>query len=819
MNAVNLLKRLALVLLLAVTAPAALAQSALRDFDHTRTGFALTGQHAKERCESCHLGGVFKGTPRDCASCHTAGTAWSRANVVKPQNHLSTTIQQDCDACHTTQTYTNTRFNHQGLAGQSCASCHNGSVLGAVGKPATAVHAGQTVCENCHKSTSNWNGAKPDHSSFTSATNCASCHNGSNASGKSATHIPSGAANCSTCHSTNGWKPSTFNHTQATVNGQCASCHNGAFPPADGRNPTHIPYQTLAGVSIANCDSCHKAGYKSWTPAKFHASVSVTGQCASCHTGGFSPAVGKPNTAIHAGASTCETCHKSTSDWSAANVDHATFTSATNCASCHNGSAATGKSATHIPSGASNCINCHTTKTWKPSSFNHTQGTMAGQCASCHSGAFPPADGRNPTHIPYQTLAGVVITNCDSCHKAGYAAWTPARFHGSVSVSNQCAGCHTGSYPPAVGKPNTTIHAGVTTCESCHKSTSDWGAAKVDHATFTSATNCSSCHNGSAATGKNASHVPVGAVNCINCHTTKTWKPSSFNHTQVVVASQCASCHSGAYPPADGRNPTHIPYQTLTGVAIVNCDSCHKAGYTAWTPARFHASVSVSTQCAACHTGSYPPAVGKPATAVHTGVTVCESCHKSASSWSNVVFGHSAANAVGTGTCDNCHNGTAAKGKQAGHIPVTTGPTKCDNCHRSQSSWSTSVTMNHTVVSASTCKSCHNGSYVSQGNQGALAKPANHIPETQLLNGGAMDCKACHTGTSSWTSITMNHNNSLGGGAGWCKGCHLSGTAYAGSMERKSLTHEKKSTAAIDCSESGCHRPLGTKGVTYREWD
>ena len=33
------------------------------------------------------------------------------------------------------------------------------------------------------------------------------------------------------------------------------------------------------------------------------------------------------------------------------------------------------------------------------------------QCATCHTGGYPPADGRNPTHIPYQTLAGVVATN------------------------------------------------------------------------------------------------------------------------------------------------------------------------------------------------------------------------------------------------------------------------------------------------------------------------------------------------------------------------------------------------------------------------
>jgi hypothetical protein len=37
-------------------------------------------------------------------------------------------------------------------------------------------------------------------------------------------------------------------------------------------------------------------------------------------------------------------------------------------------------------------------------------------------------------------------------------------------------------------------------------------------------------------------------------------------------------------------------------------------------------------------------------------------------------------------------------------------------------------------------------------------------------------------------------------------------------MEKKSLTHEK-STGVTDCSQSGCHRPLGNKGAAYSKWD
>jgi hypothetical protein len=160
--------------------------------------------------------------------------------------------------------------------------------------------------------------------------------------------------------------------------------------------------------------------------------------------------------------------------------------------------------------------------------------------------------------------------------------------------------------------------------------------------------------------------------------------------------------------------------------------------------------------------------------------------------------------------------------KTTTHIPVTTGVSKCDSCHKSQTSFATSVTMNHTVVVATTCKTCHNGSYVSQGNAGgAMAKPANHIPEaTSLLNGAAMDCKACHSSTVSWTTQKMNHNASMGSGSGWCKNCHATGTAFLGNMEKKAVSHQKlNGVIQGDCSTSGCHKPLGNRGSTYTNWD
>ncbi|MFO1328942.1 MAG: multiheme c-type cytochrome [Rubrivivax sp.] len=804
-------------------------------------GSAASGKSANHipvgatNCFSCH--GTTGWTPTkwnhsqltvaaQCASCHTGGypPADGRSASHIPYTAVAVTAGANCDTCHRSGygAWSPAKLHGSVTVSSGCSTCHTGAYPPAVGKPSNALHATVTGnCESCHKSTSSWGGAKVDHSAFNAATNCASCHNGSAASGKSATHVPVGATNCFSCHGTTGWTPTKWNHTQLSVTAQCATCHTGGYPPADGRSANHVPYTAVPVTAGANCDTCHRSGFSTWAPAKLHSNVTLSANCSTCHTGAYPPAVGKPSNTIHATVTgNCESCHKSTSSWSGAKVDHSGFNAATNCASCHNGSGATGKSATHVPVGATNCFSCHGTTGWTPTKWNHTQLTVTAQCATCHTGGYPPADGRSANHVPYAAVPATAGANCDTCHRGGYSAWVPAKVHANTTLNANCSTCHTGAYPPAVGKPSNTIHATVTgNCESCHKSTSSWGGAKVDHSGFNAATNCASCHNGSGATGKSATHVPVGATNCFSCHGTTGWTPTKWNHTQLTVTAQCATCHTGGYPPADGRPANHIPYAGVPAAAGANCDTCHRGSFSTWANGRLHASLTISTGCFTCHTGSYLAAVGKPGNAVHATVTGnCESCHKSTSSWGTVSFAHSAANAVGTGTCDTCHNGSTATGKPASHIPVPAGTARCDSCHRSQSGWKSSVTMNHSVVSTATCKSCHNGSYLNAGSQGAKAKPLNHIPEVQLLNGASMDCNACHVGTSSWGSPRMNHNNSQGSGAGWCKACHQSGTSYAGSLERKSLTHEK-STGVVDCSQSGCHRPLGTKGSTFSKWD
>ncbi|MEY4750917.1 MAG: hypothetical protein RIQ60_3131 [Pseudomonadota bacterium] len=807
----------------------------------TAPGKTTTHIPTTANCVACHTATAASWKPAlwnhtqqsvsgQCASCHSGSYPPADGPVA---NHIAyksvpSAASLNCDGCHKAgyASWNPGVFHRNASVSSGCATCHNAGALGATQKPGTAIHTGVTVCETCHTTTSSWAASgKPDHASFTAATSCATCHNGNTAGGKSAAHIPT-TANCIACHNPTGsWKPALWNHTQQAVSGQCATCHSGSYPPADGPVANHIAYKNVPASAAFNCDACHKAGYASWNPGTFHRNASVSTGCASCHNAGALGATQKPNTAVHVGVTACETCHTSTSVWGGiSRPDHSTFTLATNCSNCHNGSTAPGKPGTHIPT-TTNCVSCHTATaaTWKPTLWNHTQQVVTGQCATCHNGSYPPADGLAANHIAYKSVPAAAAFNCDGCHKAGYASWNPGTFHRNASVSTGCASCHNAGALGATQKPNTAVHVGVTACETCHTNTSAWTAiGRPDHGTFTLATTCTNCHNGSTAPGKPGTHIPTTA-NCINCHTATaaTWKPTLWNHTQQVVTGQCATCHNGSYAPADGVVSNHIPYKSVAAAGAMNCDGCHKAGYASWSPGYFHRNVSVSTGCATCHMSPtyLGPTQTKPNTATHNGVTSCEGCHKSTTTWSGATFAHSATNAVGTGTCDTCHNGSTAKGKSATHVPITAVTAKCDSCHKSQLSFATAVTMNHSVVTLQSCKGCHNGSYLGEGAQGALAKPANHIPESQLLNGAAMDCNACHTSTSAFSTMKMNHNSSMGNGAGWCKACHATGTTYLGSMEKKSLTHQSKATTVTDCSMSGCHRPLGTRGAAYTRWD
>ncbi len=117
-------------------------------FDHSRTGFALTGEHRTTSCQQCHGDGVYNGKPTACEGCHLPDFT-SAANP----NHQQLGWPTTCTTCHSGSKNTagwdqgvnlprqyHSMFNvdHKSANGR-CDRCHNPPVY----QPA--------FCTDCHR--------------------------------------------------------------------------------------------------------------------------------------------------------------------------------------------------------------------------------------------------------------------------------------------------------------------------------------------------------------------------------------------------------------------------------------------------------------------------------------------------------------------------------------------------------------------------------------------------------------------------------------------------------------------------------------------
>lgn len=205
-------------------------------FDHFETSFPLVGAHIVTTCESCHRDGNFRGTPRQCKSCHNGIFA-----VGKSSKHIAT--NGECDICHNSASDSwgilARAFDHATVVG-ACMNCHNGA--SAAGKNSFHIRS-TNRCDACH-ATNSWNATIVNHSDVLGS--CVSCHDGLSAPGKVVNHILS-SDGCANCHNTIAFKPvNQVDHGQ--VRGACESCHNGIT--ATGKSSNHIP-------TTQSCIFCH----------------------------------------------------------------------------------------------------------------------------------------------------------------------------------------------------------------------------------------------------------------------------------------------------------------------------------------------------------------------------------------------------------------------------------------------------------------------------------------------------------------------------------------------------------------------------------
>jgi hypothetical protein len=310
-------------------------------FDHIRTGFNLTGAHILVRCETCHISGVFKGTPRDCATCHMAGNRMGA--MAKPGQHVPTATP--CDSCHRTTGWIPASYSHAGVAPGACMTCHNGSM--STGKPNGHTRTTES-CDKCHRTTA-WIPAGYNHLGVVPGT-CRNCH------GVTATGMPNGHVailatdSCDKCHRTTAWLPVHYDHT-GVVPGTCRNCH--------GVTATGMPNGHVAILATDSCDKCHST--TTWLGAAYNHVGVVPGTCANCHgktaTGvGGSPTTRYPNYTGHVPTTlwpSCDACHKSTTSFLNAKVHGSGAAVAGQCNVCHK-----------HHNNTESCDKCHSTSKW-----------------------------------------------------------------------------------------------------------------------------------------------------------------------------------------------------------------------------------------------------------------------------------------------------------------------------------------------------------------------------------------------------------------------------------------------------------------------
>ena len=250
-------------------------------FNHTRTGFALTGAHELADCEACHL--AARDGPLN------PRVALVRANFMRPFARQPMQFTR-CDHCHAAV--------HQGELGPGrgdCVACHDDVAFAptryslvmhdSTSFPLRGAH-GAVPCNGCHTVVA---GATPHTGRVRfriADTRCAACHrdpHGGQFTGRS----------CESCHDVEAWARVTFNHDST-------------------RYPLRGAHLTL------RCSSCHTRENNDPRALVRFRGLPLTCEAAACH--------GDPHGGQFAGraqGSACTTCHTK-SRWRPSEFDHLT---------------------------------------------------------------------------------------------------------------------------------------------------------------------------------------------------------------------------------------------------------------------------------------------------------------------------------------------------------------------------------------------------------------------------------------------------------------------------------------------------------------
>lgn len=456
-------------------------------FDHDKTNFKLKDKHADVKCNSCHIDGKYKDTPKQCYACHKKDDD----KIHKGK------FGQKCESCHVEKGWKELLFDHDRktkfpLLGKhrpplKCTSCHKGDLY---------KDKLQMTCVSCHK--------KDDDK----------------------VHKGNFGPKCETCHVERDWKEILFDHDKKTKypllwkhrEAKCVSCHKGDL------------YKDKLQMTCASChkkedDKAHKGNFGQ--------------KCETCHIEkdwkkeirfDHDKATKYPLKWKHREAK-CASCHKGD-----LYKDKLKMT----CDSCHQKD----DEKAHKGKFGSKCETCHVEKDWKKDAlFNHDKDTkyplkwkhIEAKCVSCHKGdLYKDKLQANcfACHEKDDKHKGQEGKKCESCHNE--QSWTKAEFDHQKSkfpltgkhFQVECKKCHAAP----------TFKDAKSDCWSCHE--------KKDAHKRRFGTECGDCHNTRDWKVWDFDHNKTKfklegghkITDCYKCHQGSMDK-------KVVLSSTCGTCH------------------------------------------------------------------------------------------------------------------------------------------------------------------------------------------------------------------------------------------------------------------------------------
>lgn len=688
-------------------------------------------------CNTCHTPTKFP-TTKSCAdaSCHTGSGVHSMATHPSPEHNASgadtgvtNTGGFACATCHklsVSVTTSDTVAEHAKASSLTtvggpvdCITCHTAGYFpaGWMATPPTS-----NTCTSCHaagKAPAPHAAVATKHDYSTVAGNSASCATGSYCHGGSVGNITDvgnlhaasrpGAANCTSCHTSNISVP---------VKAACSTCH-----ATGSHTAAHV-----AGAASAECITCHTdqadfGGHASCATCHANAVLTANGtrylkgtfapDCVSCHNatvlGTHAYTTPDPNHYV-------ETTHTATPFTAAAQgtgVDGPVPAEGKECATCHSAILKTAHATTSI--GAVSCVACHTDTTLG------SAAVVAGNWAN---------------------------HRCTDCHDTGAATAHDAYATTHVVSNNGCAGSGSG------------CHGTETDLAKLHNVGQSGGAVKYSSCSNTDAGDPSGCHvTDNVRPAKAFSSANACGSTSTGCHTEKTISNHGADHGYTAASDHNATAMTGCTNSGAGcHGATTVPGDAVTDFhpqGKIDCmtSKCHTS--STMTPA-WKAGGS-GAECSRCHDGSF---VNAPTTialnsafpAGHYG----ETTHTAGGASTTVSAGGTA-----TATCANCHNGvsTGIDGLYAQHQGTSSGDVTCSGCHNAN----LSVTAVVTGVWAKTCAECHT--------TGTLTGFEQHSASAPVANAtSSLGCGASGTNCHSTYDVHALHKNAASGCN--LSGCH-----------------------------------------------